>query len=259
MPHKSVTERLTEYAQKQIQARSSCDGTTLNQSNRSLVQGKSLSVPLSNNSGDTSPVGGGSEMRRKPLCRARSSVPDSQHLAGPGVSFSSSTTQLDQHQQQQMQQQQQHQQQSHQYLQSSNQNWGDLSQQQHLLDGQLHQQQFPKSHSIENISPRDYSAAAAQLWQTQQQQQQPADPDNSVNLHRKLQRQLTLNPAGCDPRIYQLQRSAQQHQMPPQLSPHRPLQPSLSGPRTHHPATAATQWDLHQVSLKYSSFVKKIF
>jgi ribonuclease ZC3H12 len=232
MPHKSVTERLTEYAQKQIQARSSCEG------GRPLVQGKSLSVPLSNNSGDTSPVGGGGggvgEMRRKTLCRARSSVPDSQHLAGPGAGSLAQMEQMHL---------------NHPYLQQTPSGWGELAQQ------QQQQQQFPKSHSIENISPRDYSAAAAaQIWQTQQQQQQQqtGDPDGSINLHRKLQRQLTLNPAGCDPRIYQLQRSGmhqQQSSGPPQLSPHRPLQPSLSGPRTHHPA-AANQWDMHQVSVE---------
>ncbi|XP_055372431.1 probable ribonuclease ZC3H12C isoform X2 [Condylostylus longicornis] len=91
--------------------------------------------------------------------------------------------------------------------------------------------------------------------------------DESVNLHRKLRRQLTLNAAGCDPRIYQLQRCmtpigttsgvsgpnspsplvpspAQSH------SPHRPLAPSLSGPRSHHPAA---QWDLHQSLTRIAS------
>ena len=118
---------------------------------------------------------------------------------------------------------------------------------------------FPKSHSIENIS-RDYNAMLPNnycgIWTRQQappQQQDNIDPNNSggdgVNLHRKLQRQLTLNPAGCDPRIYQMQRVGCQQPPPPQqqqsqLSPHRPLAPSLSGPRNH----PSSQWaDLHQV------------
>ena len=41
-----------------------------------------------------------------------------------------------------------------------------------------------------------------------------SDPE-PANMHRKLQRQLTLNPA-CDPRLYQLRRYHQQP--PPQLS-----------------------------------------
>lgn len=120
--------------------------------------------------------------------------------------------------------------------------WGE--QQSRILDSQV----FPKSHSIENIS-REYQG----MWgrqnqqQTSHEQQQQQNDCDSVNLHRKLQRQLTLNPAGCDPRIYQMQRvslmNQQQHQQQQQSqhSPHRPLAPSSSGP--HHPV----QWDLHQV------------
>ncbi|EAT36237.1 AAEL011652-PA, partial [Aedes aegypti] len=144
MPHKSVTERLSEYAARHLQARS--EGGAVG-SGRTVVQGKSLSVPLSNSSSETSPIND----KRKAL--------------------------------------------------------------------------FELSDFV-------------------------VDP--SVNLHRKLQRQLTLNPAGCDPRIYQMQRNVaaigqqqqqQQQQGQQQLSPHRPLAPSLSGGARPNPAA---QWDLHQ-------------
>lgn len=234
-PHKSVTERLSEHAARHLSARNSdCQ-------NKTVIQGKSLSVPLSS-SGETSPISGD---RRKPLSRTRSGVvPDS--------SFSN-TTVLE--------------------------NLSNAANQQSLStnwDQSFTNQGFPKSHSIENISREAYThgpTTYSGLWSRPQQnsstqscqvqsqcstqiQQQSQDSDDSSNLHRKLRRQLTLNPAGCDPRIYQMQMNQQQHQqqqqpkLPSQQqqqhhSPHRPLAPSLSGPRSnpHHPS----QWDLHQV------------
>ncbi|EAA43225.5 AGAP001272-PB [Anopheles gambiae str. PEST] len=156
LPHKSVTERLSEYAARHLQARSGHDpsGSGSGSGGRSAVQGKSLSVPLSNSSNETSPIND----KRKALLQP-------------------------------------------------------------------------------SLDQNDPSALV-----------------DSVNLHRKLQRQLTLNPAGCDPRIYQMQRlqqqsSQQQSQTAPsqqqqqQLSPHRPLAPSLSGGNRPSPPT---QWELHQ-------------
>ncbi|XP_062560792.1 probable ribonuclease ZC3H12B isoform X2 [Armigeres subalbatus] len=272
MPHKSVTERLSEYAARHLQARSSgtgCDGAATG-SARTVVQGKSLSVPLSNSSNETSPIND----KRKALCRTRSNVP-------PETGSSSSSSSIygvnpgDQLQQQQLHLQQ------HPFMPTPNRSNWDLSPlslpPHNLVDSQI----FPKSHSIENISKEAYNqlhhsnSYSASLWNRQQQQQQqqqqqaqqsqsqqqqqtqPVDPcdrnvvDSSVNLHRKLQRQLTLNPAGCDPRIYQMQRNAgaigqQQQQQGPttlQLSPHRPLAPSLSGGARANPGA---QWDLHQ-------------
>ncbi|KAG4066601.1 hypothetical protein HA402_007237 [Bradysia odoriphaga] len=228
-PHKSVTERLSEHAARHLSARNS-DGQ-----NKTVIQGKSLSVPLSS-SGETSPVSGD---RRKPLSRTRSGVvPDS--------SFSNATV-LE--------------------------NLSNATNQQNLStnwDQSFTNQGFPKSHSIENISREAYThgpTTYSGLWSRPQQNstaqpcqaqaqcstqisQQSQDSDDSSNLHRKLRRQLTLNPAGCDPRIYQMQmnqQQQQQQQQQPKLpqqhhSPHRPLAPSLSGPRSHHPS----QWDLHQ-------------
>lgn len=66
-----------------------------------------------------------------------------------------------------------------------------------------------KSPSVDNIDgtcfrmpPPTYSTPPPPLWGPKPW------PDESENLHRKLQRQLTLNPS-CDPRLYRIQR---QHQ-----------------------------------------------
>lgn len=243
MPHKSVTERLSEYAARHLQARSAADvasGALLGGGGRNVVQGKSLSVPLSNSSSETSPI----NEKRKPLCRTRSNVPPETG------SSSASNTMFSINLGDQMHLQQ------HPYMPNRS-NWdlSPLSLPQHnLVDSQI----FPKSHSIENISNQHSNSYSASLWsRQQQQQQQQAQPsssqqqqqpepceDQGVNLHRKLQRQLTLNPAGCDPRIYQMQRhQAPQHHSAVQLSPHRPLAPSLSGGARPNPAA---QWELHQ-------------
>uniref|UniRef100_A0A182X9H7 C3H1-type domain-containing protein n=1 Tax=Anopheles quadriannulatus TaxID=34691 RepID=A0A182X9H7_ANOQN len=325
LPHKSVTERLSEYAARHLQARSGHDpsGSGSGPGGRSAVQGKSLSVPLSNSSNETSPIND----KRKALCRTRSNVPSESannpygggmahgsvlhadllslphpvpHPAvrqqqqppppppqqlpfhAPPVPVASNRAPHPWDLSPQQQQQQQQQQQLHQHA--------------SMVDVQ---QIFPKSHSIENISkepaPPLYGLhhhagcyGAQPLWpRPQPPSQQPSQPVlpggtggggaggggaggppvvqpsldqndpsalvDSVNLHRKLQRQLTLNPAGCDPRIYQMQRlqqqsSQQQSQTAPaqqqqQLSPHRPLAPSLSGGNRPSPPT---QWELHQ-------------
>ncbi|XP_059622789.1 probable ribonuclease ZC3H12D [Phlebotomus argentipes] len=175
--------------------------------NRQPVQGKSLSVPLSS-SGETSPVGGA----RKPLSRTRSSVSEGPAMAAQfGV----------------MEQQPQGSSQMP-YAAAPSHSWDPAN--------------FPKSHSIENLQQQHFP----QMWV---RQGAPASKDDgdSVNLHRKLQRQLTLNPAGCDPRIYQIQRMgglcSPTSQQQPSHAQHRPVAPSLSGPRTPH---CPTQWDLHQ-------------
>ncbi|XP_035773990.1 endoribonuclease ZC3H12A-like isoform X2 [Anopheles albimanus] len=319
-PHKSVTERLSEYAARHLQARSGLDpgaagGVAAPGSGRSAVQGKSLSVPLSNSSSETSPIND----KRKALCRTRSNVPSDSGSAGNNP-YAGGTDHMMLHaghphhpgvrppQPQQMP-----------FLapppgtvvsSRTHAAWDLSAQQQPHGHGSMVDVQpiFPKSHSIENISNEPYgvvggghvpaSAAAAHhsavgcygappMWnlQQQQQQQQLAPPPSqqsaqqqhtaaaggsvsqpslshdsvehgsvdSVNLHRKLQRQLTLNPAGCDPRIYQMQRHQQQQSQQPQsspqqqqqqqLSPHRPLAPSLSGGARPSPPS---QWELHQ-------------
>lgn len=61
-------------------------------------------------------------------------------------------------------------------------------------------QELPKSHSIENIShfPQQ-THTYSRLSSTNE------IASDSANLHKKLQRQLTLNPVACDPRNFQMQ------------------------------------------------------
>lgn len=231
-PHKSITERLSEHAARHISARNL---ESLN--NKTALQGKSLSVPLNSSSGETSPVSPGSgssssttggsaigQDRRRALCRTRSGMPDisfsgplstghpqrkaitgSSHLPTGGFAgeYSYDGRQNDSYPQQV----------------SCYPNSNVWQQQQQLHHQQQQQQQIQHQHC-------------------QQQQQQ----EDCSNLHQKLQRQLTLNPAGLDPRIGRMQQQ-QPHSIhhQHQLSPHRPLAPSLSGPHQAHLS--------HQVSL----------
>ncbi|CAD7088549.1 unnamed protein product [Hermetia illucens] len=257
-PHKSVTERLSEHAARHLSARNSSS-----ESVRQPVQGKSLSVPLSGASDSNSTE----RSSRKALCRTRSGAPDC------ATAKPSALTQPTPQQQPQ---------------QSPIPAWDPSTC--HPASDTNHIN-FPKSHSIENISREAYSThphlglhpSYASLWSASGTQapstapQAGASPvsssatskqlsannsepvDESINLHKKLRRQLTLNPAGCDPRIYQMQRclaptgggggAAAAAAVQPH-SPHRPLAPSLSGPRTHHPPT---QWDLHQSVTRIAS------
>lgn len=125
------------------------------------------------------------------------------------------------------------------------------------------QNTFLKSHSKENIS-QDHSlptVSGQHLYgapmtcrptmqhfghvNTNLLQSQSHQPQEEVNLHQKLRRQLSLNPTGCDPRLYRIQHSNMKPQkLPNAVGAHRPLAPTLSGgPRTH----ISNHWDLHQV------------
>ncbi|XP_043278382.1 endoribonuclease rege-1-like isoform X2 [Venturia canescens] len=153
-PHKSVTERLVEHAQRHLQAR-----------------GPSLSLPLPSATSATNV-----HSQHQPLCKARSALP------GNIVKSSSSV---------------------------------------------------PKSRSVENVTAdvtivSNNIVYGQQMTTSQNVQGYPSavgwpapranNPDpEPANMHRKLQRQLTLNPA-CDPRLYQLRRYHQQPQQPPQLA-----------------------------------------
>lgn len=213
LPHKSVTERLSEHLHYHLQARNS-------DQNKKQVQGKSLSVPINTNTYGagvtTSSSSESFHSTRKPLCRTKSSAPEStanlnqlaagQHLIAP------------------------------QYMlpQPANQCWDAIP---NMSTHNMDQHYFLKSHSIENI-PRYNSHP-----NYQSDQMPPHDSsDISLNLHKKLQRQLTLNP-GCDPRLFQLQQH--QHfdanrfrnqinphtsdQFQQHLSPHTKLTQSRSG------------------------------
>lgn len=58
----------------------------------------------------------------------------------------------------------------------------------------------PKSHSVENV------AGQGQGVPVRPRPHAAEEDAGATNLHRKLQRQLTLNP-GCDPRLYQMRRN----------------------------------------------------
>lgn len=130
-----------------------------------------------------------------------------------------------------------------------------------------HTQEIPKSHSIENISPFQHpqTHGYSRLTSTNEV------TDDSVNLHKKLQRQLTLNPIGCDPRVFQIQQrgmtassssstspsggSEMMRQYPGQrgiycnYNPHRTLATSLSsGPSANYSSQHWENDPLHPVS-----------
>lgn len=129
---------------------------------------------------------------------------------------------------------------------------------------------FSKSCSIEDLpQPSQLIYSAAQPSASCRPMHQPAsrlingsqnsisDSREDVNLHQKLRRQLTLNPAGSDPRIFHMQQQAKL-QLPKSENSelgHRLLEASLSGPRTH----ISKHWDLHQVrATKYSSLAVNV-
>ncbi|XP_075218561.1 zinc finger CCCH-type containing protein regnase 1 isoform X2 [Lycorma delicatula] len=157
LPHKSVTERLVEHAQRQLQARGRDHSPAGNQ-----VKGKSLSLPLQPScSGTAGEVG---DVRKTPLSRTKSNVSVGDPPQGAMDAFRS--------------------------------------------------------------PPPGYPVYTP--WAPQP----PAGDGGS--LHRKLQRQLTLNPV-CDPRLYQLQRFMAEHPSVTRIASAPPAHPS----HTAHPSTAS--------------------
>lgn len=226
LPHKSVTEKLSDFANYHLQARNS-------EAVKKQVQGKSLSVPLTTTLGNnaklnnynatvTPPSSSGSESyTRKSLCRTSSHTLNStspqqphpsqqqhqiQHRLSPGQAFSASTSPTN-----------------------------------NILP-MMQQQPFPKSNSIDNL-PVNYGN---NLWN------QPGDhqhQDPTQNLHKKLQRQLSLF-TPFDPRLPAYHgyhnRSVQgrqnlDHHLQSNASSHQTLSNSASG---HNLAQSAYE---HQV------------
>jgi hypothetical protein len=111
------------------------------------------------------------------------------------------------------------------------------------LHQQQQQQQFPKSHSIDNLPREMYQAvnySNSNLW-NQGQQQDPSNQhdsqDMTLNLHKKLQRQLSLlNP--FDPRLYPTQRY---HNVPSHMGQGNPNPEhfQLSSPPAHKPLSTS--------------------
>lgn len=225
-PHKSVTERLSDFANYHLQVRNQ----DVN-SKKQQVQGKSLSVPInvnSPNSSQTSPINNMEnqyqQRHHQALCRTTSNIPNKQQ-----------------------------QQQQHQMVPSNLQPpcrlpipqalSASTSPTNNILPPHLqhHQQQFSKSQSIDSLPHEMYHHGY--MWNQSQGQQQQQQQDEEINLHKKLQRQLSLlNP--FDPRLYQMQRYQQQQQQQQhfqQTSPgHKPLSNSHSLTGGNH------QQSLHQ-------------
>lgn len=108
-----------------------------------------------------------------------------------------------------------------------------------LAESQSHSLQFNKANSLENMyrdarCPHQYQYLTS-IQVSQSHQLQPPchnyQPElcHTSNLHNKLQRQLTLNPAGSDPRLHQMQKKCLNNYRPEDFT-HRPLAPSISGP-----------------------------
>lgn len=195
-PHKSVTEKLSDFANYHLQARNS-------DAIKKQVQGKSLSVPLNNNNTNIPSSSSGENFHRKQsLCRTTSNVLNSmpsqqqQHLVPPNLQFA------------------QHHQQQYRLAPGQQALSASTSPTNNMMPSQQ-QQHFPKSHSIDNLpremyQPVNYSHN--NLWNQGQQSDQSNQhvtqmdsQDMSLNLHKKLQRQLSLlNP--FDPRLFPMQR-----------------------------------------------------
>lgn len=179
LPHKSVTERLVEHAQRQLQARGR------DQSPANQVKGKSLSLPLSNTCagpGAGGPMAAASdcaEVRKTPLSRTKSNVVVGESQGGGGG--------LDTY------------------------------------------RSPPPGYPMYATT-----AGGAAPWMHAAQPQSRGD-----GLHRKLQRQLTLNPV-CDPRLYQMQRYMSQQCLPHEqqqqhVAPHPNVTRIASAPPAHPP------------------------
>lgn len=235
-PHKSVAERLSDFATFHLR---NSEATKKQQ-----IQGKSLSVPLNNpnnfpsGSPSSSSVGsGGGEnyQRKQALCRTSSNVPNAsmsmqqqQHLIPPPNNLQLPSPQ------------QQYRLAPGQALSASTSPTNNIMPHLHQ---QQQQQQFPKSHSIDNLPREMYqnqkpvTFSNSNLWKSQPSDQE--SPDQSLNLHKKLQRQLSLlNP--YDPRLYPMQ---QRYQQLPQGSASAQNQNQqdhfLSSPPAHKPLQAS--------------------
>lgn len=250
-PHKSVAERLSDFANFHLRE------VNREASKKQQIQGKSLSVPLNNpntfssgsspSSSSSSATSGENFQRKQALCRTSSNVPNSnmqqqqqQHLVPPpnlqlGPQLNSP-------------QQQPYRLAPGQALSASTSPTNNLMTHLH----QQQQQQFPKSHSIDSLPREMYhqqksvSFSNNNLWKQQSPQatndllnsqtpQSPLESNDSLNLHKKLQRQLSLlNP--YDPRLYPMQQRYQPHM---QQAAQNQQDHFLSSPPSHKPLQAS--------------------
>lgn len=249
-PHKSVAERLSDFATFHLR---NSEATKKQQ-----IQGKSLSVPLNNpnNFPSCSPsstsMGSGGEnyQRKQALCRTSSNIPNTsmsmqqqqQHLIPPPNNLQLPSPQ------------QQYRLAPGQALSASTSPTNNIMPHLH----QQQQQQFPKSHSIDNLPREMYqnqkpvTFSNSNVWKSQPTDQE--SPDQSLNLHKKLQRQLSLlNP--YDPRLYPMQQRYQQlSQGTP--SPQNPQDHFLSSPPSHKPLQASHSLTPNQTHSMYEHQVR---
>lgn len=263
-PQKSVAERLSDFANFHLRNSES--------TKKQQIQGKSLSVPLNNpntfpsgSSPSSSPAIGENFQRKQALCRTSSNIPNmqapppqQQHLVPPpNLSIN---PQLNSPQQQP-------------YRLAPGQALSASTSPTNNLMSHLHQQQqqqFPKSHSIDSLPREMYhqqkpvSFSNTNLWKQQSPQAQSSDQtpksplDTTENLHKKLQRQLSLlNP--YDPRLYPMQ---QRFQPPNMQQPAQNQQDHfLSSPPAHKPLQAShslnpnqPQHSIYEHQVKFNIF-----
>ncbi|XP_055326660.1 endoribonuclease ZC3H12A isoform X2 [Sitodiplosis mosellana] len=268
-PHKSIIERLSEHAARHLSARNS-DGNT------KTACGKSLSVPLSSNTSELND-------RRKPLARTRSCTHDgcnpsncheSTHkhrIPNPNKASFGNTLSPEDHN-------------DIMTAFSESCRLESLAPEFNSIPVQQQQQQSPignpHQHNMYGVGPASTAIHTSQSAQSQQSvrpilhythgnilsppttstgsnQTTMLEKRNDVNLHQKLQRQLSLNPNAFDPRLLRMHNANSlqtKHSHPEQMQPepsqvmqqhtgqHRQLAPSHSGPRSH----MTNHWDLHQ-------------
>ena len=136
-----------------------------------------------------------------------------------------------------------------------------------------------KSQSVENIEgsyrgpPPGYSAPPPAMWGATPW----PETHDTVNLHRKLQRQLTLNPV-CDPRLYQMRQhqtvgrvmSCEPPPPPPHYTTHQHVTRIASAPPSHPSAplcpVSYTHLDVYKrqgllstIHVLYNSILKEVF
>ncbi|XP_071438762.1 endoribonuclease ZC3H12A-like isoform X2 [Hetaerina americana] len=275
LPHKSVTERLLEHAQKQLQevkARASMGG--ISGAGGDHIKGKSLSLPLQPVSAEQDSNSSKRINRKKPLSRTRSTVLNSiapiplvkesenhqsQLPRSAGLSLTTCSG-IDNsgpengrlapsHKHNNIPQAPQEVQSFASYHSPSP---GFSALHHHTQVHPIHcrQQQWgqlvspePGNTSAWPPEPGNTSAwppASLTFGDRIPGGERPSDTERSgeeVNLHRKLQRQLTLNP-NCDPRLYQLQGYVPSRH-------HRPLARHASG-ETHFRSSPIHQTAAHQ-------------
>ncbi|XP_069705399.1 ribonuclease ZC3H12A-like isoform X2 [Periplaneta americana] len=226
LPHKSVTERLVEHAQRQREARGihSRDSSPGNQ-----LKNKSLSLPLPS-SPPSEQDSVKQPLRKTPLARTKSNVPsisvpsEGEKQAKSSVPKSCSVENVAEGALGYYRTPQQ--------MATPHPSFG-------LWNATVGSEQpWPQYGTGTNMVYSDQGSHVTVAKRLSDPESSPGHVDVSVNLHRKLQRQLTLNPAS-DPRLYQMR----QYLVPSPSQPHPTHRPvtrhSSGGDAQYGPSAAA--------------------